>query len=142
MRGPVIGLAVLALLPAVAACASNGGAAASEESGSADLPATSWTLVGIGGSEPAGDAKPTIAFAPTGGTVSGNAGCNTFNGAVTIDGSTITFGPLATTRMACPEPQMAVESAYLAGLAGARTWRMDGGQLVLEGATELRFDEA
>ena len=106
------------------------------------LQGTSWTLVEIAGSAPAGDARPTLVFAADGTTVSGNAGCNRFNGAVAIDGGSIDFGPLASTRMACPEPAMSVESAYLGALDGAATWRMEGSQLVLEGATTLTFDEA
>jgi heat shock protein HslJ len=127
----------LAVAPVVAACGGSqtGG-------GSASLSATSWRLVELGGSEPAGDAKPTLVFAQAGGTVSGNSGCNTFNGSVTIDGDSIEFGPLATTRMACPEPAMSLETAYLAALDGATTWRIDGSQLILDGTTTLTFDEA
>ena len=132
-------LVALLIVPILAGCSSVGASPSAANGGVADLPGTSWTLVEIGGSAPAGDAKPTLVFGTDGG-VSGNSGCNTFNGTVTIDGSTIEFGPLATTRMACPAPAMIVESAYLAGLDGASTWRMDGSQLVLEGATELRFD--
>jgi heat shock protein HslJ len=128
----------LLVVPLLATCGA--GSSPSAEGGAVtELPGTSWNLVELGGSVPAGDAKETLVFGADG-TVHGNAGCNTFNGTPTIDGSTIRFGPLATTRMACPEPAMSVESAYLAGLAGATTWRIDRYQLLLEGATELRFD--
>ena len=133
-------LVALVIVPILAGC-SVGASPSAAGGGVTELPGTSWTLVEIGGSAPAGDAKPTLVFG-TDGTVTGNSGCNTFNGTVTIDGSTIGFGPMATTRMACPEPAMSVESAYLAGLDAAATWRMDGGQLVLEGATTLTFDPA
>ena len=128
--------AAVAVVPVLAACSSpsTGGG------GTTTLPGTSWTLVEIAGSEPAGDATPTLAFG-TDGTVSGNAGCNTFNGTVTIEGDSIEFGPLATTRMAFPDPAMSVEAAYLAALDGATTWRINGSQLILEGATTLKFDE-
>jgi len=140
-RRPLAAFVAIALLPVIAACTSSGGAPGSSEDDSIELPGTFWMLVELGGSAPAGDAKPTLVFGADG-SVSGNSGCNTFNGPVTIDGSTLGFGPLATTRMACPEPAMSVESAYLAGLDGASTWRMDGSQLVLEGATTLTFDPA
>jgi len=134
-------LIALLMVPILAGCSSFAASPSAAGGGVTDLPGTSWTLVEIGGSAPAGDAKPTLVFG-TDGTVTGNSGCNTFNGTVTIDGSTIEFGPLATTRMACPAPAMIVESAYLAGLDGASTWRMDGGQLLLEGATTLTLDPA
>jgi heat shock protein HslJ len=131
-------VAWLLVVPLLATCGA-GSSPSAEGGGVTELPGTSWNLVEIGGSVPAGDVKETLDFG-TDGSVHGNAGCNTFNGTVTIDGSTIGFGPLATTQMACPEPAMSVEAAYLAGLAAATTWRIDGSQLVLEGATELRFD--
>ena len=51
-----------------------------------------------------GDAAPTASFAEDG-TVSGNAGCNTYNGPWTQsdDRTEISVGPLATTRMACAD---------------------------------------
>ena len=51
-----------------------------------------------------GDAAPTASFAEDG-TVSGNAGCNTYNGPWTQsdDRTDISVGPLATTRMACAD---------------------------------------
>ncbi len=48
--------------------------------------------------------------------VSGSAGCNQYNGAYTLDGDTITIGPLATTRMACEQGVMDQEAAFLAAL--------------------------
>lgn len=48
------------------------------------------------------DQKPTLIFDAGSTKVSGNAGCNTFNSSVTVNGKNIKFGPLATTRMACP----------------------------------------
>ena len=45
--------------------------------------------------------------------------------------------------MACEEPIMTLEGAYLAGLAKIDAARMDGDALVLTGpGTELRFERA
>jgi heat shock protein HslJ len=75
--------------------------------------------------------------------MSGSAGCNTFNGTYTIDGHAITFGPLATTRMACADDVMAIEDAYLAALDGASSWSIgEDGLLVLDGTTMLTFSPA
>ena len=105
-----------------------------------ELPGTSWVLQGISGAE-LGTGVPTIMFG-TDGTVSGSAGCNTYNGTYTVDGSSISFGPLATTKMACPVADTAVETAFLAGLAGAKTWSIQTLFLVLEGVAKLTFTPA
>jgi heat shock protein HslJ len=137
LRRSVALLVFVAIVPALVACGGGGSPSASAMS----LPGTSWMLAELGGSAPAGGATATLAFGADG-TATGNSGCNTFNGSVTLDGSSIDFGALATTRMACPEPGMSLETAFLGGLEGATSWRIDGGQLVLEGATEMRFDPA
>jgi putative lipoprotein len=105
-----------------------------------ELPGTSWVLQGISGAE-LGTGVPTIDFG-TDGNVSGSAGCNTFNGTYTVDGSSISFGPLASTKMACPTADMAVETAFLAGLAGAKTWSIQALFLTLEGAAKMTFTPA
>ena len=50
--------------------------------------------------------------------VGGSSGCNTFQGTYTQNGNLVRIGPLATTRMACPENVMAQETAFLAALQG------------------------
>lgn len=68
------------------------------------------------------------------GHAGGSGGCNTYSGSYTLDGSAITFGPLASTMMACEEPAMSVESAYFANLALTATWFSDGGSLTFQDA--------
>lgn len=63
------------------------------------------------------------------GRVSGSAGCNTFQGAYATEGSQIKVGPLATTRRACDEALMTQEREFLAALASAVTWSIDGNML-------------
>ena len=83
--------------------------------------------------------QPTIEFAAEG-TVSGFAGCNTFSGSYTTDGATLTFGPMATTKMACERPGSAVEADYLAALSGVTGWAVEpDGRLLLDGAIPLRY---
>ncbi|MCX5042529.1 META domain-containing protein [Aldersonia sp. NBC_00410] len=69
------------------------------------------------------------------GAVTGNTGCNNFNGPATVSepasGTTIEFGPLATTRMAC-EPDLAeVEQSVLAVLSGTVEATVDADKLTL-----------
>ncbi|NLU82018.1 META domain-containing protein [Rhodococcus sp. HNM0569] len=60
------------------------------------------------------------------GHVTGTTGCNRFQGNAEVNGDTIEFGPLATTRMACPPDVMEVEQAVLAALAGRVHASVDG----------------
>jgi hypothetical protein len=60
----------------------------------------------------------------SGGNVSGSTGCNSISGSYALDGSALTFGPLATTRMACEDALMAQEAAVLEALAGVSGWEI------------------
>ena len=65
------------------------------------------------------------------------AGCNTGSGSVTVEPAddastgTIVFGPLATTRKACPEDVMTVEAQVLTVLDGPVEYSIDGSTLTL-----------
>ncbi len=63
--------------------------------------------------------------------VSGFAGCNTFKTTAIFTAQTLKLRPIATTRRACPEPQMALEQRYLQVLAGARVYVRQGTTLTL-----------
>lgn len=77
----------------------------------------------------------TAVFAADG-TVSGNGGCNSFSGTYTTDGRNITISPLVSTMMACQEDVMQQETAYLAALQSAATYRLAGDTLELRTATD------
>ena len=98
-----------------------------------------WDLAEMGPTADFAHLQPTIEFAAEG-TVSGFAGCNTFSGSYTTDGATLTFGPMATTKMACERPGSAVEADYLAALSGVTGWTVEpDGRLLLDGAVPLRY---
>jgi heat shock protein HslJ len=65
------------------------------------------------------------------GHVAGSGGCNSFSGPVTIDGDAITFGALATTKMACTPAIMNQEQKFFAALAAIRSYRTRGPYLML-----------
>lgn len=65
------------------------------------------------------------------GTVSGKGGCNRYNGTYQVDGNEISFGPMMSTMMACPDPVMAQEGGYLAALGMVSTFKIDGENLSL-----------
>ena len=67
------------------------------------------------------------------GSLSGSAGCNTYNATYQLDGDKITIGPAATTRMFCGEPAgvMEQETAYLQALGKAASYQIQGDVLTL-----------
>ena len=133
----VAGLAIFV----VAACDSTGPGAnpTPEPTAAADLAGTSWTLVSIGATPAIVGAGASLTFDPSG-NVSGSTGCNSFSGSYALDGSALTFGPLATTRMACEEASMAQEASVLEALAGVSGWGVDAYEMLhLTGDTELVF---
>lgn len=75
-----------------------------------------------------------------GSEIGGTAACNQYGGEMERDDDRITIGALSMTEMACAEPIMALEAAYLDGLSRVDTARRDGDRLRLTGpATELDF---
>ena len=138
-----LGSFMLIAVMVLSACSSAGGSpaasAAASAGGAATLDGTKWNLTTIGGTAIAAGTVPTLEFG-TGGMVSGLAGCNQFTGSATIGEGTIEFGPLASTRMACPdEATTQLETQYLAALDEAATWTMEGDSLTIGGATELVY---
>lgn len=92
-----------------------------------------WSIRTIDGRPLEGEQPATIAFAE--GRVSGTTGCNRINGTYEVAGNVVTIGPLATTRMACPPPLMARETALLAALTGPLDATAGaGGELTLKTA--------
>jgi heat shock protein HslJ len=92
------------------------------------LGGTRWRLEDLAGAGVIDDAQATLEFGE-GGTVSGSSTCNRFTGTATVSGDSIAFGPLATTRRACAEALMNQETSYLAALADAQRFKVDGSAL-------------
>jgi len=74
-----------------------------------------------------------ISLALDGATVGGIAACNHYGGELERDGARVSFGAMSTTEMACDQPVMALEAAYLAALARVDTAARDGDRLQLSG---------
>lgn len=99
------------------------------------LEGTTWVVEGLVqnqavSSVPAG-LTSTLVFAD--GKVT-YAGCNRGSGDATVGEATIVFGPIATTRMACPGPSMELEQFVLGVLTGEVTYSIDADVLHLLGA--------
>ncbi len=109
-----------------AACGSDGGGVPTDQA---------WQLTEIAGSDgatiaPIPGTAPTLVFDE--GTAAGNASCNQYFGSYELDGSSISFGPLASTEMFCGDPGvMEQEAAYLVALNTVDSWAIDGEALML-----------
>jgi len=125
--------------PSPSAAGGGGAASATAPLTNPDLVGTEWVLGDLPGQVLA-DVRPTISFSGDG-TVTGNAGCNTFNGTYTVDGSNLTFGPLASTKMACEGAKGTLETAFLGAVQATTAYEItDAGELKLTaGATTLTF---
>ncbi len=74
--------------------------------------------------------------------VAGSTGCNRLMGGYRLEGQALSFGQMATTRMACMEG-MDTEQAFLATLEQVAGWKVDGQTLTLtdgQGASLARFE--
>lgn len=163
MRRSLVGLAVVTVALVAAACSSF--AAAASCTVTADAPTVfesggkqllvfeaapenplegAWNVTGYNnGAEavvsPITGTTLTATFAEDG-AVSGNAGYNTFNGRYTLDGTSLTVGPLATTMKACEQEIMDQETQFLTALQTPATVETSGATLTLRadsGATQV-----
>lgn len=101
----------------------------------AALEGTAWRLVDIGGQpSPAGtdsSRHPGFTLLAEGHKVQGSAGCNRMMGTYELEGGKLKFGPLATTRMACPARE--TETAFLKALGATTRYELSGNSLTLFG---------
>ncbi len=88
------------------------------------LTGTRWQVEDIAG-EGVIDRSPATVEFPEPGRVAGNASCNRYMGGYEQDGATLTFGNLAGTMMACPEPLMAQEQRFHQAMGQVTGWRVD-----------------
>jgi heat shock protein HslJ len=101
------------------------------------LVGTAWELQSIvtGGavsSVPDGVETPTLVLTEDG-KAQVFSGCNRGSGGYELDagGSTVEFGPIAQTRMACKDAAAGVEASVMAVLDGSVPFVIDGNQLTL-----------
>jgi heat shock protein HslJ len=86
--------------------------------------------------------QPTAVFGADG-QLTGFGGCNTFAGPYESTARTLSIGPLTSTQMACDQPVMDQETAYLAALQRTTNYGFDNLRLVLAdaiGSTQAEFN--
>ena len=116
-----------------------------EPSGPEALEGVSWILtqfVAEDGSTQIVDVGVSAEF--DGSTISGVSGCNRYNASYEASGDEISFGPIAGTQMACPEPQMSVETRYVQLLESVATFEVEGRAMSMtdgEGTPVLQFSQ-
>lgn len=129
---PAIGLIALLLALPAAGCAmgSPDGPVAAGQAAAPGFEDAAWRLAEMDGKTvPAGPREAYLHFDSASGRVSGSSGCNRIAGPYRRDGSGLTLGPLASTRMACPDG--AAEARFLAALERTAGYRQDGRRLTL-----------
>lgn len=97
-----------------------------------EIAGTTWSLERMHfGAEPVpAEVEVTLNFLDGG--VAGKSGCNNYRGTVQASGARqLGFGPLATTKMACPPPLSTIEDQFLARLAVVDSWSFLVGRLAL-----------
>jgi len=100
----------------------------------AEAIAGSWNVTsfytGTAISSPTGTQPLTAKF--TSDAISGNSGCNSFNGPAEVDGASIAIGPLASTMMACADPAIDQQAQqYTHALELAKSFEVVGNRLSL-----------
>ena len=119
---------------------SGGKAIASYTAQSQDLAGSAWLAIGYNNGNQAVVSVTTgtelTANFGKDGNLTGNAGCNDYNGPYKVDGNKITIGPLASTMKFCNDPAgvMDQEAQYLAALQTASTYRIEGNSMELRTA--------
>ena len=107
------------------------GACTSPTGNNISLPGTKWELLTLNDASPIQGTSLTLFFG-TDGNAGGNAGCNTYGGSYTVNGSSLTFGPLISTMMACEPSIMDQEQAFLKGLGDTKSFEATSDKLTLK----------
>jgi heat shock protein HslJ len=108
---------------------------------------TAWTVTGVISSDAIssgwGSAVATLTIVD--GQAQVNTGCNRGMASVTVDeaAGTITFGPLALTKMMCDDDAMRLEQEVTRVLTGTATYSIEAGSLTLmNGSDGLQFTDS
>jgi putative lipoprotein len=101
-----------------------------EEASGVSLAGTEWSVLELERKSADTNVTSTLIFGADG-AVSGNGGCNAFRGDVDIEGTTMKFGQLASTMMACEGAKSAKEALFHAALSQTASYSVQDGELTL-----------
>ena len=94
------------------------------------LTGSEWLLEDLAGAGVIDNIQATLTF-PEAGKVAGNGSCNRFFGPAEVTGDSLKLGPLASTRMMCPEPVSNQETKYMAALQAAERFEWKAPYLLI-----------
>jgi heat shock protein HslJ len=97
--------------------------------GGASITGMTWRPKVVGAESIPADSGMYVQF-EVDGSIKGHGGCNSFFGSLEKTESGIVIGPLGATRMACPDPVMRRETAFMNALQ--KTERFEAGQNTLQ----------
>ena len=100
--------------------------------GGAAMTGIEWRPTLLGADEIATDSGMFVLFAVDG-SITGNGGCNNFNGYLQTTDDGLSVGELAATRMACPQEIMDRELAFMQALQETTQFEMGKDSLQLLG---------
>lgn len=109
-----------------------GGKQASQQPMPVGVTGIDWRLVTLQGNSPVVSATghdPSLELTESR-KATGYSGCNRFSGSYTLNGDSLRFGPLVTTRMAC-SGNFSLEQQYLAALGAVTRYQVNTDSLVL-----------
>ena len=92
--------------------------------GGAGLTGISWRPVLVGNEAIPEDSGIFVSF-EVDGSIKGRGGCNNFSGSLQQTKSGIEVGPLGATRIACPQPIMGRETAFLEALQKTKDFQVN-----------------
>jgi heat shock protein HslJ/uncharacterized membrane protein len=101
-----------------------------------DLLQGDWSVVAIGDSEVPQGVEVTIRIDKD--RIGGISGCNRYSGGLTLTGESLTVGPVAMTRIACPPDRMILERKFTEALQKVDRFDIrDAGRLTLIGGDRI-----
>ena len=104
--------------------------AAASAPASSPLAGTSWRAEEIQGRRAGDEAAPTITFEGSA-RAAGSTGCNRYGAPLDLTATTLHLGEIVMTRRACPAAVMEQEQRFVAALAAARAYRLEGTVLLV-----------
>ena len=143
-RRSAIAVSLVALALVLAACGGDDGSGSDGDTQNpAALEGDAWILTQMltaGGQTEIVDVGVNASFDGT--TISGVSGCNQYNASYEATGAQISFGPIAGTKMACPEPEGSTEARFLQLLEGVVSYEVSGRAMSMndaDGTPVLQF---
>lgn len=115
-------------------------AAQNMPAGGSEITGVIWRPASVGDEPMPEDSRMFVQF-EVDGSIQGHGGCNSFFGTIEKSEDGITIGPLGSTRMACPEPIMSREIAFMDALQKTRRFDVSATRLQLIGDDDVKLAE-